>query len=55
MRTALASIAVAAWVLLVGAAADFDDPYARTAFALGILASLPVVVAAGWAEGRRRG
>ena len=54
MRTSLASIAVVAWVLRVGAAADVDDPYARTAFALGILAGFPVILAAGWAE-RRRG
>lgn len=55
MRTAIASVVVVAWVLFVGSLADFDDTGARTAFALGIMAGFPVVVAAGWAEGRRRG
>lgn len=55
MRTSLVSLAVVGWVILVGSLADFDDPYARTAFALGILAGFPVVIAAGWAEGRHRG
>ena len=41
MRTVLASVGVFAWVLLVGALADFHDPYARTAFALGIVAAVP--------------
>lgn len=54
MRTALVSIAVVAWVLVVGAAADFDDPYAATAFALGILAAVPAFLLADLVE-RRRG
>lgn len=39
MRPAVASIAVVAVVLLVGALADFDDARDRTAFALGVVAA----------------
>jgi hypothetical protein len=37
-RTALASIAVMVWILVIGSLADFGDSYSRTAFALGVLA-----------------
>ena len=37
-RDALASIAVFAWVLLMGSLAAFGTAEARTAFALGIVA-----------------
>jgi hypothetical protein len=56
MRTALASIAVAAWVILVGSLADFGTPEARTAFALGVAAAVPGFMFSGWIlEGRRHG
>jgi hypothetical protein len=56
LRAALACAWVVAWVLLVGALADFDDSRSRTAFALGMAALVPVFVAADWIiEGRRRG
>ena len=45
-RTALASVAIVAWVLVIGALADFHTAEARTAFALGIAAVAgPFVVA----------
>lgn len=41
----LVSVAVVGWVLLVGSLADFDDTYARTAFAFGIAAAVPAFLA----------
>lgn len=56
VRTALASIVVVAWIILVGALADFHDAYSRTAFALGVVAAIPGLLAGGWADdGGRRG
>jgi len=51
-RTAIASIGVAAWVLLVGSAADFGDTYSRTAFALGVAAAVPAFLLAARVERR---
>ena len=54
-RTALASLFCFAWILLIGSLADFRDPYSRTAFALGVVAAIPGLLAGGWAaEGGRR-
>ena len=45
-RTALASVGVVVWVLVIGSLADFGTTEARTAFALGIAAVAgPFVVA----------
>jgi len=51
-RSVIASIVVAAWVLLVGSLADFGDAYSRTAFALGVAAAVPAFLLADWAERR---
>jgi hypothetical protein len=52
--TALASLAAALWVLVIGSLADFDT-YSRTAFALGIVASAGVFVVADALLRLRRG
>ena len=52
IRTALGSLVVMAWVLLIGALADFGDSYSRTAFALGMAAAVPAFLLADWMEGR---
>lgn len=54
MRTALASLLVVTWVLFIGSIADFQTREARTAFALGVVAAIPGLLAGGWA-GERRG
>ena len=46
-REALASLVVMAWVLVLGTLADFGTTEARTAFALGVVASAGVFVVAG--------
>ena len=53
--TALLSIFVFVWVLLVGSLADFHDTYSRTAFALALAALVPVFVFADKLLDRRRG
>jgi hypothetical protein len=50
-RTALESLMVMAWVLVIGELAHFGTTEARTAFALGILAVAGPFVVLG--EGRR--
>ena len=56
LRTALASLAVMLWVLVIGSLADFGTTEARTAFALGVVAVTgPFVVADAMLTGRRRG
>lgn len=56
LRTALASLPVVVWVLVIGSLADFGTPEARTAFALGIVAVCgPFVVADKLLVGGRRG
>ena len=53
-REALASLVVMAWVLVLGTLADFGTTEARTAFALGVVASAGVFVVAGaLLEGKR--
>lgn len=52
MRTALASLVVVAWVLVIGSAADFGTLEAHTAFALGVAAAVPAFAMADWILGR---
>ena len=51
---ALASIAAVVWVLVIGSLADFGTTEARTAFALGVVASAGVFVVAGALLGDER-
>jgi hypothetical protein len=56
LRTALASLAVVTWVLVIGSLADMHDLRSWTTFALGVVAAIPGLLAGGWAdEGGRRG
>ena len=52
-RTALASLFVVVWILVIGSLADFHTTEARTAFALGVVAAIPGLLAGGWADDRR--
>jgi hypothetical protein len=55
MRTALASVAIFAWVLVAGSIADIHEPGMVTAYALGMLTvAVPFVAAAAFTE-RDRG
>ena len=55
-RTALVSLGIMAWVILVGELASFPDAYSRTAYALGIaVVAGPFVALDKLLVGRRRG
>lgn len=56
-HTALASVAVVAWVLAMSALFDFDSGPARTAFVGGIVVGVVAGLIGGWADdaGRSRG
>jgi hypothetical protein len=54
-RTAFASVAIFAWVLVAGSIADIHEPGMVTAYALGMLTvAVPFVAAAAFTE-RDRG
>lgn len=56
-RAAVALLVVGPLVFVIGALADFDDPYARTGYALGVATSAIAFLVAGAVleQGRRRG
>lgn len=55
LRTAIASIGLVVWVVLVGSFAALDTSQLRTGFAWGVVTMAPAFLVAGWIiEGERR-
>ena len=51
-RLLAATVPVVAAILLIGALADFGDPYSRTAYGLGVVAATLGYLVGDWAAER---